>query len=53
MGIEVDWRDMKGECLPSSTLGTFTGSLVVLIEHLGQEHCVFLAKHVTNLFPDK
>ena len=53
MGIEVDWRDMKGECLPSANLGTFTGSLVCLIEHLWQEHQAFIAKHVANLFPGK
>ena len=51
MGIEVDWRDMKQECPPSATLGTFTGSLVGLIEQLGQEHLTFLAKTVANLFP--
>ena len=53
MGIEVDWRDMKGECPPSATLSTFTGSLVGLIEHFGQEHCVVLAELVANLFPGK
>ena len=51
MGIEVDWRDMKHECAPSVTLGTFTGSLVGLIEQLGREHRTFLAKTVANLFP--
>ena len=51
MGIEVDWRDMKHECAPSATLGTFTGSLVGLIEQLGREHRTFLAKTVANLFP--
>ena len=51
MGIEVDWRDMKGECLPSATLGAFTGSLVALKEQLGQDHRVPLSKHVVNLFP--
>ena len=51
MGIEVDWRDMKHECAPSVTLGTFTGSLVGLIEQLEQEHRTFLAKTVANLFP--
>ena len=55
MGIEVDWRDMKQECPQSTTRGTFTGSLVGLIEQLGQEHRVFLAKDVAkdvaNLFP--
>ena len=53
MGIEVDWRDIKGECPRSATLGTFTGSLVALIEQLGQEHRVLLTKHVANLFPAK
>ncbi len=31
MGTEFDWRDIKGECPPSATLGTFTGTLVCLI----------------------
>ena len=53
MGIKVDWRDMKGGCPPSATLGTFTGALVGLIEQLGQEHRVLLTKHVANLFPAK
>ena len=44
MGIEVDWRDMKGECPSSATLGTFTGALVGLITQLGQEHRVHLKK---------
>ena len=53
MGIEVDsdWRDIKHECAPSVILGTFTGSLVGLIEQLGQEHLTLLAKTVANLFP--
>ena len=53
MGIEVDWRDMKHECPPSATIGTFTGSLVALIDQLGREHRTFLAKHVANLFPSR
>ena len=44
---------MKGGCLPSATLGTFTGALVALIEQLGQEHRVLLTKHAANLFPAK
>ena len=51
MGQEVDWRDLKQECLPSVTLDTFTGALVGLIEQLGDEHRVYLAKKVANLFP--
>ena len=53
MGIEVDWRDMKGECPSSATLGTFTGALVGLITQLGQEHRVLLKKYAANLFPAK
>ena len=53
MGIEVDWRDTKGECPQSATIGTFTGSLFALIDHLGQEHCVFISKLVSNLLPAK
>ena len=53
MGIEVDWRDMKDECPPSATLGTFTGSQVGLIKQLGQDNRGFLAKRVANLFPAK
>ena len=52
MGQEVDWRDLKQECPPSVTLGTYTGALVGLIEQLGDEHSVYLAKKkkVANLF---
>ena len=42
---------MKQECAPSVTLGTFTGSLVGLIEQLRMEHHTFLAKTAANLFP--
>ena len=45
------WRDMKKEVAPSVTLGTFTGALVGLIEQLGDEHRVHLAKTFVNLFP--
>ena len=51
MGTEVDWRDMKGECPPSSTLGTFTGALIALIGQVGTEHRLLLSKHEPNLFP--
>ena len=51
MGQEVDWRDLKQECPPSVTLGTHIGALVGLIEQLGDEHRVYLAKTVANLFP--
>ena len=51
MGQEVHWRDMKKEVAPSVTLGTFTGTLVGLIEQLGDEHRVHLAKTFANLFP--
>ena len=51
MGQEVKWRDMKKEVAPSVTLGTFTGALVGLIEQLGDEHRVHLAKTFANLFP--
>ena len=55
MGQEVDWRDMKKECLPSVTLaeslGTHIGALVGLIEQLGDEHRAYLGKIVSNLFP--
>ena len=53
MGTEVDWRDMKGECPPSATLGTFTGTLVSLICQLGTEHHTLLSKHKANLFPSR
>ncbi len=53
MGTEVDWRDMKAECPPSSTLGTFTGTLVSLIGQLGTEHCTLLSKHEPILFQSR
>ncbi len=53
MGTEVDWRDMKGECPPSTTLGTFTGTLVSLIGLIGTEPRVLLSKHEPNLFPSR
>jgi hypothetical protein len=53
MGTEVDWRDMKAECPPSSTLGTFIGTLVSLIGQLGTEHRTLLSKHEPNLFPSR
>ena len=51
MGQEADWRDLKQECPQSVTRGTHIGALVGLIEQLGDEHRVFLAKIVANLFP--
>ena len=51
MGQEVDQRDLKQECPPSVTLGTHFGTLVGLIEQLGDEHRAFLAKIVANLCP--
>ncbi len=42
---------MNGKCPPSATLGTFTGTLVSLIGHIGTEHCTLLSKHEPNLFP--
>ena len=51
MGQEVDWRDFKQQVQPSVSLGTYTGALVGLIEQLGDEHRVYLAKTVANLFP--
>ncbi len=53
MGTEVDWRDMKGECPPSTTLGTFTGTLVSLIGQLGTEHRTPLSKHEPYLFASR
>ncbi len=53
MGTEVDWRDMKGECLLSATLGTFTGTLVSLIDQIGTNHHTLLSKHEPNLFPSR
>ena len=53
MGKEVGWRDMKAECPPSSTLGTFTGTLVSLVGQLGTEHRTLLSKHEPNLFPSR
>ncbi len=51
MGTEVDWRDMEGECPPSATLSTFTGTLVSLIGQIGNKHRVLLSKHEPTLFP--
>ncbi len=53
MGTEVDWRDMTGECPPSATLGTFTGTLVSLISQIRTEHRTLLSKHEPNLFPSR
>ena len=38
---------------PRRSLGTFTGSLVGLIEHIGQEHRAFLANLIAHLIPGK
>jgi hypothetical protein len=53
MGTEVDWRVMKGECPPSATVSTFTGTLVSLIGQIGTEHRTLLSKHEPNLFPSR
>ncbi len=45
--------DMKGECPPSAALGTFTGTLVSLIGHIGTQHRVLLSKHEPNHFPSR
>ena len=38
MGVEVDWRDIKKLCPPSSKLSSFLGALVHFIKQLGKEH---------------
>jgi hypothetical protein len=38
MGVEVDWRDFKEICPPSSTLATLIGCECHFIEQLGTEH---------------
>ncbi len=53
MGTDVDWRDIKGECPPASTLGTFTGTLVSLIGRVGTEHWALPSKHEPNLFQSR
>ncbi len=53
MGTEVDWRDVEGECPPSSTIGTFTGALVGLIGQLWREHRLLFSKHEFYLFHAK
>jgi hypothetical protein len=40
----VDWRDIKGGCPLSATLGTFTGCLVSLIGQIGAKHHVLRSK---------
>ena len=42
MGVEVDWRDMKKLCPPSSTLSTFLAHMLSFIRNLGEEHAQFL-----------
>ena len=41
-GVEVDWRDMKKLCPPSSTLSTFLAHMLSFIRNLGEEHAQFL-----------
>ena len=38
MGVEVDWRDIKKLCPPSSKLSSFLGALVHFMKQLGKEH---------------
>ena len=38
MGVEVDWRDFKRICPPSSTLATLIGCECHLIKQLGMDH---------------
>ncbi len=53
MGTEVDWRDMKGECLPSSTLSTLTGTVFGFIGQIGAEHRLLLSNHEPDLFQSR
>ena len=47
MGVEVDWRDVKKICPPSSNLGTFLGALCHFIKEIGQEHKAHFIKEGT------
>ena len=44
MGVEVDWRDVKKICPPSSNLGTFLGAMFHFIKEIGKEHMEHLIK---------
>ena len=44
MGVEVDWRDVKKICPPSSNLGTFLGAMFHFIKEIGKEHKQHLIK---------
>jgi hypothetical protein len=44
MGVEVDWRDVKKNCAPTSNLGTFLGALFHFVKELGKEHKTHLIK---------
>ncbi len=50
MGVEVDWRDVKGLVPSSATIGAFTGALVKFVADIGTEHQTFL-KPTDGLFP--
>jgi hypothetical protein len=50
MGVEVDWRDVKGLVPSSVTIGAFTGALVKFVADIGTKHQDFL-KPTDSLFP--
>jgi hypothetical protein len=50
MGVDVDWRDVKGLVLSSATIGTFTGALVKFVSDIGIKHQYFLMP-TDGLFP--
>ncbi len=50
MGVEVDWRDVKGIVPSSATIGMSTGALVKFVSDIGTEDQAFL-KPANGLFP--
>ncbi len=50
MGVEVEWRDVKGLVPYSATVGAFTCALVKFVSDIGTEHQDFL-KPTNGLFP--
>ena len=53
MGIEVDWRDMKGLYPQSSAIITLTGALTTLVHDLCKEQRIFLFQRAKDLFPSR
>jgi hypothetical protein len=50
MGLEVDWRDVKGLVPSPATIGTFTCALVKFVSGIGTEHQALL-QPTDCLFP--